>query len=89
MDSKTITSTICGGLGMIFSMQITQEVLNVVLTILSILSILISLAISIINWWKKAKSDGKIDTDELGELKDIVDKTAEELKDDKDNKRDS
>ena len=89
MDSKTIASSVCGFVGMIFSMQITQEVLNVVLTILSIISILISLAISIINWWKKAKSDGKIDTEELGELKDIVDKTAEELKDDKDNKRDS
>lgn len=87
MDSKTLTSTICGGLGMVFSMAITQEVLNVVLTILSIISIVISLAISIINWWKKAKSDGKIDTEELGELKDIVDKTAEELKDDKDNER--
>lgn len=86
MDSKTVASSVAGFMGMIFSMQITQEILNVILTILSIVSIIISLALSIINWWKKAKSDGKIDTEEISELKDIIDKTKEEIENDKDNK---
>ena len=87
MDSKSAISTLSGFLGVIFSAQITNEVLNAILTALSIISILLSLALTIIKWWKGARSDGKITIDEAEEIvnksKDIIDKGMEDIKDER------
>lgn len=85
MDNKTIASTISGFLGVFFSTQITQEALNITLTILSIISILCSFVLTFIKWWKEAKKDGKIDIDEAEDIaskaKEAADKAKEEIED--------
>lgn len=69
---------------MVFSTQITNEILNVVLTVLSIISILLSLTLTIIKWWKGAKADGKVTIDEAEDIanksKGIIDKGMEDIK---------
>lgn len=52
---------------------LSQDILQIVLLVIGILSALFSLFINIHTWYKKAKADGKIDKDELEELKHIVD----------------
>lgn len=87
MDSKSAISTLSGFLGVVFSTQITNEILNVILTILSIVSIILSLTLTIIKWWKGAKSDGKITIDETEDIisksKEIIDKGMEDIKDER------
>ena len=53
----------------------TSEVFQLIQVIIGVLSGLATLAyfiIKIVRWYRKAKQDGKIDDDELGELEDIV-----------------
>ena len=59
----------------------TNEVFQLVELILSILTTLFILGINIYAWYKKSKKDGKIDEEELEELKNIVDDGVNELKD--------
>lgn len=85
MDSKSIISNLCAWAGLVFSSMITQEMLNLVLTILSIVSILLSLALTFFKWYKEAKKDGHISKDELEDLthqmKEKVDEAKEDIKD--------
>lgn len=53
---------------------LSQDILQIVLLVIGILSAIFSLFINIYTWYKKAKADGKIDNDELDELRDIVNK---------------
>ena len=83
MDGKTIVSNLCGWAGLVFSSLITQEALNVTLTILSIISIILSLVITFVKWLKGARKDGHISADEVGDLagqlKDKVDEAKEDI----------
>lgn len=93
MDTKTIVSNMCGWLGLVFSSMITQEVLNLTLTILSIVSILLSLVLTFFKWYKEAKKDGHISADEIEDLthqmKEKVDEAKEDIKDGSKNDKDS
>ena len=47
---------------------------------LTCISVVISLAFTLYKWYKAAKADGRITTDELAELVDELGKHAEEIK---------
>lgn len=51
---------------------LSQDILQIVLLVIGIMSALFSLFVNIYTWYKKAKADGKIDSEELKELHDIV-----------------
>lgn len=93
MDGKTIISNLCGWAGLIFSSQITQEALNITLTILSIISIILSLILTFFKWYKEAKKDGKITADEVEDLshqlKDKVDEAKEDIRNGSEDNKDS
>ena len=85
MDVKSIVSNLCAWAGLVFSSMITQETLNLVLTILSIVSIILSLVLTFLKWLKEARKDGHISADEIEDLthqmKDKVDEAKEDIKD--------
>ena len=85
MDAKSIVSNLCAWAGLVFSSMITQETLNLVLTILSIVSIILSLVLTFLKWLKEARKDGHISADEIEDLthqmKDKVDEAKEDIKD--------
>lgn len=93
MDAKSIISNVCAWAGLVFSSMITQETLNIVLTILSILSIILSLVLTFLKWLKEARKDGHISADELEDLthqmKEKVDDAKEDLKDGSEDNKDS
>ena len=57
----------------------TNEVLQIVELVISILTTLFILGLNILTWWKKAKKDGKIDEEEIEELKNIVEDGKEKI----------
>lgn len=93
MDSKSIISNLFAWVGLVFSSMITQETLNLVLTILSIVSIILSLVLTFIKWFKEARKDGHISTDELEDLthqmKEKVDEAKEDMKNGSEDNKDS
>lgn len=66
------------------SVELWLKIISLVLTIFSVIA---SLVIKIIMWKQKATKDGKIDTEELKELKNIVDESKDELKGVNENER--
>lgn len=52
--------------------SLSQDVLQIILLVIGIMSALFSLFVNIYTWYKRAKADGKIDSKEIKELKDIV-----------------
>ena len=74
-----IVGTILSSTGAIADVN---EVLTIVSTVITILGgILTLIIIPLVAWYKRAKEDGKITTDELKEGKDIIEKGVEDLKD--------
>ena len=45
----------------------TSEVLQIISLVLTIIGSLITIAMAVMNWWKKASADGKITKEELDE----------------------
>ena len=80
MDVKTVMSHMCGWAGLVFSTMITQEALNITLSVLSIVSIILSFVLTFIKWFKEARKDGHVSADEIedlsNQLKDKVDETG-------------
>lgn len=87
MDNKSVISVLSGTVALATSSAITQETLNIVLTILSVISIILSMVLSLIKWYNDSKKDGKITSDEIAKgveiIKDGTDKVKEVVKDDK------
>ena len=63
----------------ILTLAQTNEIFQMVELILSISMTLFILVINIVAWIKKATKDGKIDEEEIDELKNIVEKGKEDL----------
>lgn len=59
----------------------TNELLQTISLVLTILGTCITIAMALINWWKKAKEDGKIDKDEIKDAVDIIKDGAESIQD--------
>ena len=69
----------------------TSEVLQIISLVLTIIGSLITITMAIINWWKKAKADGKITSDEIQEgieiIQDGIDDLKDKTKEDKEDKK--
>lgn len=66
----------------------TNNVLQTISLVITIIGGLITfIIVPIINWYKNAKKDGKIDKDEIKDGVDIIVKGSEKLKDKIDNKK--
>ena len=59
----------------------TNELLQTISLVLTIVGTCITIAMALINWWKKAKEDGKIDKDEIKDAVDIIKDGAESIQD--------
>ena len=58
----------------------TNEVLSTIQLIITIIGGLITIAMALLNWWKNAKKDGKIDKDEVKDAIDIIQEGGENIK---------
>lgn len=68
------------GTGVIFTALQTQEIFQVISLILTCVATLVTIAYTLYKWYKNAIKDGKIDDKEIGELVDIVNKGADDIK---------
>lgn len=73
------------GCGLLMSIVQTEHVFQIIQLVLSIFATLITTAYIIYKWYKRAKADGKITKDELGELVTIINDTTDEVVDKIDN----
>lgn len=96
---KKLVSSAFGNVLSILGVALTQEQLESVESITAIICMVLGLLITIISsiiiplvkWWKKAKADGKITSDEIQEgieiiqdgIDDLKDKTKEDKEEDK------
>lgn len=67
-------SWLMNGIGMTLTVLQTENVFRIISLILTILATLLSILYTLYNWWKKAKRDGKIEPNEILELKEDIDK---------------
>ena len=58
----------------------TNEVLSTIQLIITIIGGLLTIAMALLNWWKNAKKDGKIDKDEVKDALDIVEQGTKDIK---------
>lgn len=79
MKDNNILSWVCSCLT-IFTGIAAEDIIRVILLVLGCLSALVSLAYNIYCWYNKAKKDGKIDSDEVKELNDIMSKGIDDIK---------
>lgn len=61
------------------SMQ-TNELLQMISLILTIIGTIITIAMALLNWYKQAKKDGKIDSNEIKDAVDIISDGASKIK---------
>ena len=59
----------------------TNELLQTISLVITILGGIITIVMALLNWWNKAKKDGKIDKEEIQEGVDILVDGVNELKD--------
>ena len=76
---KTFLESGANGLMYIFTLAETNEYFKFVELILSILMTLFIIVVNVVSWYKKAKKDGKIDEEEIEELKNIVEDGKEKI----------
>ena len=65
----------------------TNEVLSTISLIITIIGGLLTIAMALVNWFNKAKKDGKIDKEEIKEGLDIIQEGTKGIKDALDNKK--
>lgn len=71
--------------GLVMSIVQTEHIFQIVQLVLSIFATLITTAYIIYKWYKRAKADGKITKNEVGELVTIVSDATDEVVDKIDN----
>lgn len=71
MKENNAVSWVCSGLTIVTG-TLSQDILQIILLVLGVLSALVSLGFNIYVWYKKATRDGKIDSEEVDELEDII-----------------
>lgn len=80
--NKEVVGGMCGtALSAVGTGLQTSEVLQIISLVLTIIGSLITITMAIINWWKKAKADGKITSDEIQEGIEIIQNGVDDLKD--------
>ena len=81
MRDNSLFSWIGSGITYVCAMISVQEVSEIILVIVGVISSIVSLAYSIYNWYRKAKSDGKISKDEVEDLGSIIKNGSQDIKD--------
>lgn len=83
MKEEMIVGSIGTSLGIIGTATQVNEVLKTISLIITIIGALITyIIVPLIVWYRKSKSDGKIDKDEINEAIDIIKDGSEKIKDD-------
>lgn len=68
-------------LGLVISTEQLEQIISIVCSVLGIIIVLItSLIIPLVQWYKKAKADGKISKEEIEEGKQIISNGVEDVK---------
>ena len=78
---QNIIDTIALIIGTTFTLTQTNELLRLISIILTSLSALLILVTKVIDWYHKAKKDGKITADEVKELVDTVKDDIDDIND--------
>ena len=78
-SDNILASWIGSGFATIFSAIQENPIFQLISFILTALSVIISLAYTIYKWVKRAKADGKITSDEVEELFEIVGEHGDKL----------
>ena len=82
MKNEIILGSVGTGLSVIGTATQTSEILQIISMIITIIGGLITfIVLPLLNWYQKAKSDGKIDEKEIKEGIDILNNGINELKD--------
>ena len=76
---RELIAWICNGSAIMLTALQTEEVFRIISLILTITATLLSIALTIWTWWKKAKMDGKITPEEVEELKNQLEDKAKEI----------
>lgn len=79
MKNKETFSWVMNGIGMTLTALQTENVFRIISLILTILATLLSILYTLYNWWKKANKDGKIEPNEVLELKEEIDKERNKI----------
>ena len=89
MNKEVIGGIVGTGMSAVGTATQTNEVLQTISIVLTIIGTLLTIAMAILNWWKNAKKDGKIDSDEIQEGIKIISDGVDALKDttDKEDKK--
>lgn len=83
MKEEMIVGSIGTSLGIIGTATQVNEVLKTISLIITIIGALITyIIVPLIVWYRKSKSDGKIDKDEINEAIDIIKDGSEKIKND-------
>lgn len=83
MKEEMIVGSVGTSLGIIGTATQVNEVLKTISLVITIIGALITyIVVPLIVWYRKSKSDGKIDKDEINEAIDIIKDGSEKIKDD-------
>lgn len=76
---RTFSEIVINASGYVLSATMTKEILQIVALIASILGTIILAVCRFVDWYQRAKSDGKISKEELQEGIKILEETGKEL----------
>ena len=89
MELKHFFEDIGNGIMYCCSMAQVEQALRIASFVLSILISVLIIISRVIDWWKKAKADGKITKDEIDELGHIVGDVVKDIKEQVDSAQES
>ena len=89
MQIKHFFEDLGNGLMYLCSMAQVEQALRIASFVLSILISVLIIISRVIDWWKKAKADGKITKDEIDELGHIVGDGIKDIKEQVDSAQES
>ena len=69
----------CCGIALSVDIAETKEVLGLILVILNIIILVISFGAKVFNWFKHSTADGEITDEEMGQLENIVEDSANKV----------
>ena len=79
--NKEVYGAMAGtGLSIFGTTMQTSEVLQIISLVLTIIGSIITISMALLNWYEKAKKDGKITTDEIKDAVDIVSNGIQDIK---------
>ena len=81
MENKLIYTL--NGIEYLAVLSQANELFQLIQLILTILTTIFILILKVISWYKKAKEDGKIDSKEVDELKEIIEEGKEKINNEK------